>query len=144
MENRYPDFQCDWKRNMAIWTGYLRPTDISDNYLVKFQYAKSEFPKVWVLSPQLRKREGEKRIPHTYKHDRLCLFYPRAREWSSDMLIADTIIPWTSLWLFYYEIWYTTGEWLGDGIHPTKEDNDFRDILNEGNSNVGDKRSRKG
>ena len=35
------------------------------------------------------------------------------------MPIADTIIPWTSEWLFFYELWLATGgEWLGEGEHP--------------------------
>jgi hypothetical protein len=33
------------------------------------------------------------------------------------MLLADTILPWTSEWLFYYELWSVNGyEWLGGGI----------------------------
>jgi hypothetical protein len=34
------------------------------------------------------------------------------------MLIANTLVPWTSEWLAYYEAWLTTGgEWLGGGVH---------------------------
>lgn len=32
--------------------------------------------------------------------------------------IANTIIPWTIEWLYYYELWLATGEWLGGGDHP--------------------------
>jgi hypothetical protein len=32
------------------------------------------------------------------------------------MKIATTIIPWLSLWLYYYEVWHATGEWMGGGI----------------------------
>ena len=34
------------------------------------------------------------------------------------MWIADTILPWTSLWLYFYELWHATGQWLGGGEHP--------------------------
>lgn len=33
------------------------------------------------------------------------------------MLIAKTILPWTALWLYYYELWLDTGKWLGPSSH---------------------------
>jgi len=33
------------------------------------------------------------------------------------MLIATTILPWTALWLYYYELWLDTGKWLGPSSH---------------------------
>ena len=38
------------------------------------------------------------------------------------MKIALTIVPWLSLWLFYYEVWRATGTWYGGGTHPTEYD----------------------
>jgi hypothetical protein len=38
------------------------------------------------------------------------------------MNISDTIIPWISEWLYYFEFWCITGEWYGGGKHPTKKD----------------------
>jgi len=35
------------------------------------------------------------------------------------MLIADTIIPWASEWLFHYEIWKVTKTWHGGGHDPS-------------------------
>jgi hypothetical protein len=40
------------------------------------------------------------------------------------MYIHESIVPWTSLWLYYYEIWHATGEWLGGGHDPAAEKND--------------------
>ena len=37
------------------------------------------------------------------------------------MQLATTIVPWCSEWLFYYELWLATGEWLGGGVHPHPE-----------------------
>lgn len=35
------------------------------------------------------------------------------------MLLVDTILPWTSQWLLYYELWLITGHWMGSGHdHP--------------------------
>lgn len=39
-------------------------------------------------------------------------------EWTSEMPLAETIIPWASLWLFYFEDWLVTNGWKGGGEHP--------------------------
>ena len=39
----------------------------------------------------------------------LCLYDPAQREWSPNMFIADTIIPWTIKWLLFFEDWLGTG-----------------------------------
>jgi len=31
--------------------------------------------------------------------------------------MGRTILPWTSLWLHFYEIWLVTGVWHGGGEH---------------------------
>lgn len=56
-------------------------------------------------------------LPHTYNDEvdkqRLCLFLPQ--EWKEDMLISNTIVHWAIQWMYYYEIWASTGRWLGGG-----------------------------
>ncbi|UAL49800.1 hypothetical protein K7887_22810 (plasmid) [Sutcliffiella horikoshii] len=117
MEKLFPSFEVSWKKNTAIWTGNLTPTEISATYTVQVSYSLAMTqPCVKVQSPQLTKR-GEENIPHVYPGLKLCLFRPRKKEWSKNMYIAETIIPWTSLWLYYYELWHATGEWLGGGEH---------------------------
>lgn len=76
-------------------------------------------PEVFVEHPALKKR-GDSRIPHLYDHKRLklCLWLPGQGEWTSAMWIADSVLLWAAEWLFFYEIWYATGEWLGGGAHP--------------------------
>lgn len=73
---------------------------------------------MWVLSPALFCRPGADRIPHMYNQERLCLYMPGSGEWAGDMSLGHTVIPWISVWLFYYELWHATGEWLGGG-HET-------------------------
>ena len=93
------------------WTAMLQPTALSRKYTVQICYTLSSLPRVKVLS-QLPTRPGEP-LPHVYREGVLCLH--TVGEWSPDMLIADTIVPWTCEWLIHYEIWLATGEWHGGG-----------------------------
>lgn len=116
MRQIHPRFECAGKGNEATWLGLVRPSSMSQEYQVKIIYKLGDPPKVWVLSPQLERRSDGKPIPHVYGGPRPCLYLPG--EWNPDRYIADTIVPWTSLWLYYYEVWHATGEWLGGGVHP--------------------------
>ena len=73
--------------------------------------------------PDLLELSGGLELPHVYeqKPPQLCLYLPSAGEWSPSMLIVDTIIPWSILWLFYFEDWLSTGEW-GGRRHPSREE----------------------
>jgi len=126
MRRRFPNFAVQLMRGrQATWTGVLHPTPLSLMYKIRVQYAIGSPPKIWVLSPELEKRPDQEKIPHLYPGERLCLYLPWANEWHRNMLISETILPWVSLWLYYYEIWYATGEWLGGGEHPDISDSDF-------------------
>lgn len=96
----------------------MQPTPLSTKYRIRIQYARDIFPEVSVITPALIKRSEQDKIPHTYPNGHLCLYLPWAKEWTQNMLISETIVPWTSLWLYYYEIWHATGGWLGGGEHP--------------------------
>ena len=98
--------------------GVIQPTQISRAYQCVFKYRYKHQPEVRVMSPALRRRTSGEPIPHTYQADQPCLFVPNTREWNSSKKIAFTLVPWTALWLFYYEAWHATGEWLGGGVHP--------------------------
>lgn len=80
-------------------------------------------PDVIVLTPDLSLLGGTEKIPHTYAYDgkgtRLCLWWPKGREWIPQMKLTDTFIPWTAEWLHFFELWLKTGEWLGGGEHPS-------------------------
>ncbi|MFC5464031.1 hypothetical protein [Lederbergia graminis] len=127
----FPQFSLIFSSSdKIVMTGTLQPTHLSCNYKIKIEYGLEGAPKVWVISPEL-KRYKFKPIPHMYEQDRLCLFYPKAKEWKRTMWISKTIIPWTSLWLKYYEIWQVTGEWLGGGIEHTEieEEEDVQNFV---------------
>lgn len=117
MKRLWPNFDCAWTRNRVTWTGTLQPSAMSAVYAIRIEYALESIPRVFVVSPKLERHDGE-RIPHMHDEERLCLYLPRTGEWTARHLIAETIVPWASLWLLYYETWRATGEWLGGGEHP--------------------------
>ncbi|WP_378106315.1 hypothetical protein [Chryseobacterium sp. sg2396] len=107
-----------------IWEGKLKSSPIGDEYLIKISYKKNDVPKIFVLQPEnLKLPEGKNRLMHVYDHEkqRLCLYYPDAKEWTNKKTIASTILPWAIEWLYHYEIWLITGNWTGGGIHPSDE-----------------------
>jgi len=139
MATRWPSFAVVAKEGRrVIWEGPLHP--VQRRYRVRIGYelplAIERFtildvqPRVQVLSPRLEQHPEfeEGPTPHVYvnKSDNtlpfLCLFDPYSGEWSPSDLIAETTLPWTSRYLYFYEGWLVTGKWLGGGRHPTGEE----------------------
>jgi hypothetical protein len=117
MRTLFPQFTSTTDRhNWIRWTGTLRPTSLSETYTVRIDYELPRRPSVEVLKPELESRPDQPKIPHTFAGNKLCLHTPG--EWNSQMIIARTIVPWISIWLYFYEVWQTTGEWAGGGVHP--------------------------
>jgi hypothetical protein len=123
----FPGFTSWLSGTRLIAEGEVHPSSLGAIYRVRIEYEVKEFPKVWVLSPELIPREKGGEIPHMYGQERLCLYLPGTGEWSGRMSLGHTIIPWISLWLHYYELWHATGEWLGGGVEPTVEKPFIRD-----------------
>lgn len=102
-----------------VWCCAVHPSEISDLYVIRIEYKETDLiPKVFVQSPSnLRLYEGEKKLPHIYDQEKqqLCLNY--LGEWDSTRSISRCYVPWACEWLYYYEHWASTGEWLGGGIH---------------------------
>jgi hypothetical protein len=114
----WPTFATSVDGRMLTSEGEIRPTDVSESYSVRLNYGGGDVPEVRVLRPELQPREEGGRIPHMYSQERLCLYLPGSGQWTPAMPIAVTIIPWSSLWLYFYELWRATGEWLGGGVEP--------------------------
>lgn len=112
--HRFPGFAYRRERGVAVWRGTLQPRQFSPKYRVAIRYKLSSSPTVNVISPTLAPRP-----PHVWKDGTLCLYYPKEKPWQKDMLLAETIIPWTALWLYYYELWLDTGKWLGPSSHAS-------------------------
>jgi hypothetical protein len=99
----------------------LKPSPLADIYKIKLLYNISSTPSVYVLEPKpLSLAKGKIVLPHCYDtpKQKLCLYYPKTKEWNKNMLLSKTIIPWAFDWLYHYEIWLATGNWTGGGIHP--------------------------
>lgn len=114
LRRRFPDAEVRLKPQRLVWTGRIQPTPLSRQYLVRVDYQSGWFPQVRVLD-HLEFRDGES-LPHVYREGTLCLH--RAAEWTPDMLLVDTTLPWTAEWLINYEIWLATGDWHGGGEWP--------------------------
>ena len=115
----WPGFAVEWECECATWRGALRPSPLSRTYQVRVDYRLGRLPAVRVISPELQKRNRES-IPHVYPDGRLCLYMPKRKEWTPQMPIAETLLPWASLWLFHYENWHASGVWEGGGEHPDR------------------------
>lgn len=121
----------DRRGSRMVWDGRLSPTATSDRYHTRIVCSRQQpQPRVFIVSPALIERDGEA-IPHRYDDTSLCLWQPAYHEWQPAYWIADTVIGWTALWLFFYELWHACGEWLGGGEHPGDE---HRSDVNESNA----------
>jgi hypothetical protein len=115
--SRFPGFERRTNHGSSIiWRGKLQPSPRSGIYLVEIRYEVPYRPVVRVLAPKLSTWGNLAKQPHTFGDGSLCLH--QAHEWNGNRLIATTIIPWTCLWLEFYETWLDTGCWLGEGTHP--------------------------
>lgn len=112
------------RRGLLTWEFDIRPTPLGRTYTVLIKYRKRGMPEAYVLAPDLNLLAEGRRLPHVYscKPVRLCLHYPKHKEWSPEHSIADTIVPWAYLWLTYFEDWLLSNEWKGGGKHPGEED----------------------
>ena len=111
----YPAFTTSRPRpNNLVCRGNVQPTALSDIYQIRITYEVRQTPQVDIEDPVLKRRDPNERIPHTYDGDRPCTFRPNF-DWRSDQSLA-LIVPWVSMWLFFYEVWSVTGEWLGGGV----------------------------
>lgn len=105
---------------LLVWRWQVQPTPVSRVYTAKLEYAQHDIPKVHIELPDLCDLAGEKRIPHLYdqEHVRLCLYLPGSGEWTHHKPLASTFVPWTALWLFFFEEWLVSDDWKGGGVHP--------------------------
>lgn len=133
----FPAFKQTLNANwMAVWEGPLTP--IMRRYRVRVVYFRRRFFDGWSLENDyaavqvvdpvigLDPRGTGQLPPHIYlnRNDpqcpRLCLYDPKEKLWTPEEHIADTIIPWTIDWLFFFEGWLATGTWEGGGRHPER------------------------
>lgn len=119
LRHLYPDFKVLSSDQTLRVTGVMIPTARSEPYTVKIRYSLKEKPDIRVLRPMLIENWKGQAIPHTYSEKKLCLYDPLYGDFKYSDLLSETILPWTSLWLYHYENWHMTGRWLGGGSHPS-------------------------
>ena len=129
LQAAYPEGSCTVRGGRKLlWCGKLRPTPVSNEYVIVLTWTPDDPPIVWVIGDTLEKLD-DPNFPHVYYVDQenkmiqICLY--RHQEFNRHTLLDSTIIPWAKEWLYYYEMWLTTGEWLGGGEHP--DENGRRD-----------------
>lgn len=118
----YKGSSCDINKDTLYWSGKISPTPLSKEYTVVLTYKHWKSPVVWVIGNELENLDSPD-FPHKYdiypdkKMVQICL-YRGIEEFNTYKYLANTIIPWTIEWLYYYELWLATGEWHGGGEHP--------------------------
>lgn len=117
IKRNYINFTTSVERNSLWIKGELQPTSRSNVYTVEIIYHFRKRPIVNILKPVLIKNFKGEDIPHVYSGDKLCLYQPKYNEFKFSDFLSATIVPWTSLWLYHYEVWHVTGDWLGGGEH---------------------------
>jgi hypothetical protein len=118
MRWKFPQLIASVRRQRSIvWEGPWRPSELGDVYTVRISYTQGLRPRIAVVQPTLALAAGKKELPHIYSgQEDICIHRPE--EWHKGMVIADTIMPWLSQWLYFFEIWAITGKWFGKGTHP--------------------------
>ncbi|MDR3529296.1 MAG: hypothetical protein P4L90_01880 [Rhodopila sp.] len=84
---------------------------------------------MFVDQPDLVALAEGRKLPHVYSESpiRLCLYLPSSGEWHGGLLIANTLVPWAALWLYFFEEWLVSDDWKGGGVHPIDDDSGDQD-----------------
>lgn len=127
MKRLFPEFEVEWDKNQVTWQGKVTPTPLSETYIVKIEYSLEDLVRVWVVEPSLRELPNGKTPFHLYPEGCLCLYYPKDKEFTRKDYIAKHIVPWISVWLYYYELSLVTGTWLGGGHEPSGPLSSYRE-----------------
>ena len=116
--------------NTLTWRFPVTPMPLSRQYDARIEYRQAKSPEVYIEAPNLVVLANGRKLPHVYDQSptRLCLYLPGTGEWGAWMRLDQTAVPWTALWLLYFEGWLLTGEWLGGGLHPTAREGSQRPL----------------
>lgn len=109
IEKNYDFLNCRITSSGLICEGVFSVPETTNDYEVQIIYSLSGMPEVFVRKPKIEYKSEL----HMYKNGSLCLYYPKDRSFTSKSMLYDTIIPWTSEWLIFYELYKRKGEWLG-------------------------------
>lgn len=109
VEKEFPFLNGTFNHKSLTLEGIFTIPHSSIEYVVRIELELPNRPKVFILNPKIEYRPEV----HVYRDTSLCLIYPKDNSWTINSTLADTIIPWTSEWLVFYEIFKHLGKWLG-------------------------------
>lgn len=117
LTSTYPNSWIRENSNGFDWYMEMKPKADSNTYTIKIEVRQNYIPQVQVVNPMpLAYASGKKSYEHiNYPQHQQYLCLNVKGEWTPDMRIADTFVPWAAEWLLQYEYWLVTGEWDGGG-----------------------------
>jgi hypothetical protein len=122
IQENWPNWKC-WIQNKdsLILEGDIQPTIVSPHYIARIYYKPGINPEINIIEPKLILYPGKNSLPHVYSKNGapLCLFFFYEFDNRKDHL-GETIIIWITWWLYFYEIWSQTGQWVARGTHPDR------------------------
>jgi hypothetical protein len=107
------------KNGRLTWQFDARPVPVNRRYRLKLDYALPRPPQIFIIDPNPHTLAAGRTIPHLYDQARaqLCLYLPKTGEWHDRRFLSETFVPWSVLWLLYFEDWLVSDEWNGGGVH---------------------------
>ncbi|WP_157278932.1 hypothetical protein [Olivibacter sitiensis] len=113
MKSRYPQFYAKREKNGNIsFKGKLQVKPELPVYTVEIIYRGNSTPAIQILDPA-----PVKDAPHIYSDTQsLCLYHRDNFKWTASKLIANEIMGWTAGWIYFYEYWLQTKEWVGPEV----------------------------
>lgn len=120
-------------RGQLSWNWQAAPSALGRNYNLRVEFKKGGIPNVFVDQPDLVALANGRKLPHVYSESptRLCLYLPSSGEWHGGLLIANTLVPWAALWLYFFEEWLVSNDWKGGGVHPNDSHSDSQETALE-------------
>jgi hypothetical protein len=119
MKSKFPQFQSKQKGENIVFTGDLFVKSELPIYNVSVEYRGNLRPVVKVNSPVLVDKP-----PHTFEDKSLCLYHSNNFKWNANKLIVKEIMQWTIAWIYFYEYWLQTGEWIAPAVPHNSEKKD--------------------
>jgi hypothetical protein len=113
MRARYPQFLAKKNKNgEIIFTGQLQVKPELPVYTLRVIYRGDDSPQIFILEPVPLPD-----APHIYGNTgSLCLYHKNNYSWNERRLIATEIMGWTAGWIYFYEYWLQTGDWVGPEV----------------------------
>jgi hypothetical protein len=103
--------------NSAILQGEIFVSPEISTYKISIKCSVERSPKVKILNPKIKDN-----AKHLYNDKTLCLYHPTNFKWQEKPnIIVKQIVPWTAVWIYFYEYWLQTGKWIGPEVPHSKK-----------------------